>query len=100
MGNCVGNSRNLPKPSESNPKLTFERTSDLIHPKEVSLLKMIYEDLSLRNKYHQVDHETFLLFFQKNGYWGHRLFKEFDTSSTNLITEAEFIKGIGTDHMM
>lgn len=61
---------------------------------------MIYDDLSLRNEHHEVDHETFLLFFQKNGYWGQRLFKEFDTTSSNLITQKEFIKGIGNNDII
>jgi len=39
--------------------------------------------------------ENFLLFFHKNGYWGERLFKEFDAGQSNTITEEEFIKGIG-----
>ena len=39
--------------------------------------------------------ENFLLFFHKNGYWGERLFKEFDYDETRLIDETEFIRGIG-----
>jgi hypothetical protein len=36
------------------------------------------------------------LFFHKNGYWGERLFQEFDSDETDLISEEEFIRGIGT----
>jgi len=51
------------------------------------MLKLIYADLGSRISENEVNQENFLLFFQKNGYWGERLFREFDVGASNLITE-------------
>ena len=55
----------------------------------------MYDDLAKRIKEHALSIDNFLLFFHKNGEWGDRLFEEFDTDSTQYISEPEFIKGIG-----
>ena len=60
------------------------------------LLHLIYRDLADRIPQHKINQENFLLFFQKNGLWGERLFREFDADETGLVSEAEFICGIGT----
>ena len=67
-----------------------------VHEKEYKLLQMIYHDLSERISDSALNIENFLLFFHKNGYWGDRLFEEFDADSSKLISEDEFIKGIGS----
>lgn len=46
-----------------------------VSPEELKILKMIYFDLALRNSNKKIEKETFFVFFQKNGLWGHRLFK-------------------------
>lgn len=56
----------------------------------------MYIDLAERIADHKINLENFLLFFHKNGYWGERLFKEFDYDESSLISEEEFIRGIGT----
>lgn len=58
-----------------------------VNDKELHLLRMIYEDLALRISEHELSLENFLLFFHKNGYWGDRLFHEFDANDSNLISE-------------
>lgn len=55
----------------------------------------MYKDLAERTVERKINLENFLLFFHKNGFWGERLFKEFDYDETNLISEEEFIRGIG-----
>lgn len=47
----------------------------------------MYLDLAERTGDHRINLENFLLFFHKNGYWGERLFQEFDYDETNSITE-------------
>jgi len=47
----------------------------IVSPEELNILKMIYFDLALRNSNKKIEKETFFVFFQKNGLWGHRLFK-------------------------
>lgn len=60
---------------------------DLIDEREYHMLKLIYEDIGTRDKSRTLTLENFLLFFHKNGYWGRQLFKEFDSSQSNSITE-------------
>ena len=55
----------------------------------------MYKDLAERTIDRKINEENFLLFFHKNGFWGERLFKQFDYDETNLISEQEFIRGIG-----
>ena len=59
------------------------------------MLHLMYKDLSDRIIEHKINLENFLLFFHKNGYWGERLFREFDYDNSSLIDELEFIRGIG-----
>ena len=54
----------------------------------MALLKIIYQDLASRITENELNLENFLLFFHKNGYWGERLFKEFDAGKSSFITEA------------
>lgn len=63
---------------------------------EIYILHLMYLDLAQRVADHKINLENFLLFFHKNGYWGERLFKEFDYDESSLISEPEFIRGIGT----
>lgn len=55
----------------------------------------MYVDLAERIADRKINMENFLLFFHKNGFWGERLFREFDYDETELISEEEFIRGIG-----
>jgi hypothetical protein len=55
------------------------------------MLKMIYFDLALRNGNKKIEKEIFFVFFQKNGLWGHRLFKEFDMDDSGFVCLEEFV---------
>lgn len=48
---------------------------------------MIYKDIAARHPYGSIDYENFQLFFRKNGLWAESVFKEFDISHENLISE-------------
>lgn len=89
MGNCASANKGCDCRVEDTTKfrhLSKERIY-IVHDREYSLLKLIYFDLGARDKSHSLTRENFLLFFHKNGYWGDRLFKEFDANQSNLITE-------------
>lgn len=58
------------------------------------MLHLIYVNLGERIPDMALNLENFLLFFNKNGFWGERLFKEFDYDESNLLDEREFINGI------
>ena len=47
----------------------------------------MYVDLAERIADRKINMENFLLFFHKNGFWGERLFREFDYDETELISE-------------
>jgi hypothetical protein len=63
-------SRNLTIPSRK-----VSLSSILVSPEELNMLRMIYFDLALRNGNKKIEKEIFFVFFQKNGLWGHRLFR-------------------------
>lgn len=44
-------------------------------------------DLAQRIPAGKINLDNFLLFFHKNGYWGERLFREFDYDETGLLSE-------------
>jgi hypothetical protein len=67
-----------------------------VSDEEIYILHLMYRDLAERIVDRKINMENFLLFFHKNGFWGDRLFREFDYDETNLISEEEFIRGIGT----
>ena len=63
--------------------------------RELQLLLLIYKDLASRSIDRKLNLENFRLFFEKNGLWGEKLFKEFDYDESNLIDSDEFVRGIG-----
>lgn len=82
----TGLSGNSPIDSGKNVKALYL----ILHPvsrREISILRLIYSDLAERIEKGKINLENFLLFFHKNGYWGERLFQEFDYDETNLLSE-------------
>jgi len=64
------------------------------------MLHLIFNDLAERVIEKAITLENFVLFFHKNGFWGERLFREFDVTETNHIIEKEFIIGMGMFFMI
>ncbi len=64
---------------------------------EIHLLHLMYLDLASRISDNKINLENFLLFFHKNGFWGESLFREFDQSETQLLSEEQFVCGMCID---
>ena len=85
-----------PNQADTIAKIPGRPGGEVVSKDEVYILGLIYEDLAERIEEGRINMENFLLFFHKNGYWGERLFQEFDYDETDLISSDEFIRGIGT----
>lgn len=88
----------LPEPNPRPILLSMYRLIKAVSKGEIYILHLIYLDLAERIEDSKINLENFLLFFHKNGYWGERLFQEFDYDETNLLSEPEFIHGICTSY--
>lgn len=73
MGSCMSSSPKQERTEHAPFQRSYRRYS--VCPKEIEVLKLIYEDLAQRTVERQLNLENFLLFFHKNGFWGERLFK-------------------------